>query len=589
MKKLLYISFLTIILTTLGSCNDFLEHDAYGHPTSANAWVNDADILRIVDGLRVWQAREGIDGRGFMWFENCSDNMVTGRAQAEGDQIKNFQMQPTNGRDARQNWQWMYATIAVANDILGQVDHSKQASEAVKNSAKAQAHFYRGFAYLWLAPWYGDNGANGGIPIVTEKTPVEELDMARPKSVLENYDLIISDLRKAGDMLPYHSQLPENQWGRPHKAAAWGYAARAALYAAQYDSKYYDIVIEMADKIINMSGTDKRSLYADYRTFFREDNNFSPEYIFSVFGTHKEGPKFHGMSFQKDGYGLYNTWGYFQPTLDLYEAFEEGDTRRDATILLPGQHIQFISRDIHYGVNPSDVQSLSGMTFRKWLHPFQNKGDMGIKFNSDGNNQSTRMGMVLLRYADILLMKAEALIWSRGEGNGEAVSLINQVRTRAGLPANSRATKAQLMNERRCEFAFEFQPSRHLDMVRWGVAKNAYAKPLFGLRRKHTVAMLDLTAQEISNLGAGITNATYLSDIEPTKLSAQKRKLFNQIYEANVEKDKGYVDRPGNIIEGWVKDTIWNARTFDPTIHHVFPIPQAAINSSTTLKQNSGY
>lgn len=540
-----FLVIVTLFALATGCSDEFIEFQPYGPPTSADFWKDDSDIRRAVEGLRVWQAREGVDGRGFMWFENCSDNLVTGRPQVQGDAIKNFEMEPTNGRDARQTWQWMYTTIAVANDILREVDFVPSATEGGKQYGRAHALFYRGFAYLWIAPFYGDNGPNGGIPIVTESTPVEELDMPRPASVLQNYDMIIDDFRKAADLLPTHSETPVDQWGRPHKAAAWGFAARAALYAAQYDPKYYDVVLEMTQKIMDLGGADARGLHPDYTTLFREDNNFSAEYIFSVLGTANEGPKFHGMSFQKDGYGLYNTWGYFQPTLELYEAFEEGDTRRDATILLPGQHIQFIGKDIHYGVNPPVVWSTSGMTFRKWMHPFRNEDSPGKDVNSNGNNASTRMGLVLLRYADILLMRAEALIWRDGEGNAEAIELINQVRVRAGLPANSSGTKEQLMNERRCELAFEFQPSRHIDLVRWGLAQREYAKPLHGLRRMNHADSV-----------AGLPE---------------------------------YVDRPGHKVAGWTKCEVWPPRNFNPSIHHVFPIPQEAINTSSTLKQNVGY
>jgi hypothetical protein len=102
----------------------------------------------------------------------------------------------------------------------------------------------RGFSYLWLAPWYGDNGPNGGIPIVTENTPIDEIDVARPASVLENYDMIIEDLEKAADLLPWFDEIPQAEWGLMHKTAAWSLMARAALYAAQYDPSYYEKVIQ---------------------------------------------------------------------------------------------------------------------------------------------------------------------------------------------------------------------------------------------------------------------------------------------------------------------------------------------------------
>lgn len=514
-----------------GGCQKFIEVKEYGPPSSANFWKTEEDAISARNALTMWTAKEGIDGRGHMWFENCSDNMVTGRPQAEGEQIKNFEMSASNGRDWRQNWSMMYQVIAAANNILLNVP-KMSISESVKTNVVAEAYFFRAFSYLWLAPWYADNGPNGGIPIITENTPVEEMDMPRPKSVLENYDMIIADMRKAGEMLPLYSQISNEEKGRPHKAAAWAFAARAALYAARFDAKYYDIVIEMTGKVMALTGEDKRDLYPNYKELFTEANNFSQEYIYSIQGTAVDGPKFPGMSFQKDGWGIYNTWGYFQPTLELYKAYENGDTRRAATILYPGDHIQFVGRDIHWAVNPQNVSSASGMTFRKWMSPFAAANAIGTSVNTNGNNASTRLSISLIRFADVLLMRAEALIWSQGEGNGEAKTLLNRVRQRAGLPANSSATKAQLMNERRCELAFEFTPSRHLDLVRWGTAKEIYAQPLHGVK---TI----------------LNNAGQIERIEEVE--------------------------------------IWKARNFDPVKNGVFPIPAADVAKSINLKQNQGY
>lgn len=577
-------------LFLVASCNDDLKYNPYGGDSTSNFWKTEKDIQSAVDGLYLWTANEGIDGRGFMWFENCSDNLVTGRIKTAADDVKNFNMGTVDKLDVRDNYKMMYRVIANANAILRNVPEMNNVSQEKINYGVANAYFFRGFAYMWLAPWYGDNSQNGGIPIVTEKTPVTELDQPRAKSVLDNYDLIIADMRKAAESLPLFSQQDPSQWGRPTKMAAWGYMARAALYAAQYDEKYYDTVIEACDKIINLQGADKRSLYPDYTKLFSEENNFSSEFIFSMTGTQYDGPKFAGVAFQNGGWGKFNTWGYYQPTIDLFEAFEVGDTRRDATILYPTQHIQFIGGDIHFGVSPSDVSSTSGITFRKWMNPFAAADCLGKTVNSNGNNASTRMALPLIRFADILLMKAEALIWRDGEGSATAKSLINQIRKRAGLAENSNATKAELMNERRCELAFEFQPSRHVDMIRWGVAKETYAKPLFGLARKKTLGNLGLSDEQVKQIyGDSFTAKTYLSKIDPSKLPADKKKLFDEVYEPETEKYDGYTVKGGDMIEGWVRDTVWKSRKFNPEIHHVFPLPVGAINSSSVLKQSQGY
>ena len=422
-----------LLAVSLSSCQDFLEFEPYGLEGSVNFWKTENDVQKALNAFHEFTYKEGVTGRGLMWFENCSDNIVTGRPQAEADQIKNFQMSAGNGRDAKETWPAMFQLNAKANDVLRNVP-GMAISEEMKNKAIGQAHFYRAFAYLWLAPFYGDNGPNGGIPIITENTPTAELDQPRPSSVLANYDMIIQDMEEAGNLLPYFSQLPSEDYGRPHKAAAWAFAARAALYAAQYDAKYYNTVIDYCDRIINLTGEDKRGLYPDFSRLFRQENNFCEEYLFSLLGNAIEGPKFHGMSFQNGGWGLYNTWGYFQPTLELYKAYEKGDVRRDATILYPGNHITFVGEDIHFGVNPSGISSTSGMTFRKFISPWESRNSIGNTVNPNSNNSSNVLGMVLIRYADVLLMKAEALIWSQGEGNTEAKALLNTTRLPDACP-----------------------------------------------------------------------------------------------------------------------------------------------------------
>ena len=130
-------------------------------------------------------------------------------------------------------------------------------------------------------------------------------------------------------------------------------------------------------------------------------------------------------------------------------------------------------------------------------------------------------------------MKAEALIWTKGEGDAEAKQLLNRIRKRARLDENSTATKAELKNQRRCELAFEFMPSRHLDMVRWGDAKEAYAEPT-----RRVNSHWDSATQTV------------------------------------------VIDEPSDYDQG---------RTFDPVINQVFPIPVTAFNGTVNLKQNIGY
>jgi len=523
MKKNIIIIILVLIGMNFSSCKKFLEFEPYGQPNQLSNLTDD-QAMQAVYSLFYWQYREGTMGRGFMWFENCSDNLITGRSQAEAQNIKNFIDNGSNSRDVRDNWPQMYQTINYCNQLIKAAPTADKLSPAVRNNVLGHAYFFRAFAYLWLAPWYGDNGPNGGIPIVTENTTIDNIDVPRPESVMANYTMIIEDLEKASELLPYFDEIPSAEWGLMHKTAAWALMARAALYAAQYDNTYYDKVIEYTDRVIN---SGKHSLVPNYADVFKIENNWSREYIMSVTSTEIDGAKLPGVIFQNGGFGIYNTWGYFQPTLELYNAFEAEDTRRAATILAPGEKVQFVGNEIIWAVNPSSVSSPSALTFRKYLEPFAAADAVGTTVNPNSDNGTTDLNIPIVRYSDVLLMKAEALIW-QGKNGDEPM---NRVRIRAGLTPKINATKADLKNERRCEFALEFGVFRHLDLVRWGDAKDAYAQPLHGYK---------------VNLG-------------------------------------------GNGIESLEVIEVWPARTFNPLVHHVFPIPAREVAKSKNLTQNKGY
>lgn len=521
--------------------SDFLNHQPYTKGDTNNDYYKNADnLVQSVNALNRFTSEEGITGRGYMWMENASDDLTTGRPQSQAAQIKNFTMDAANGRDWNENWETMYQIISSANELIKAVDNLGVTGER-RDFVLGNAYFYRGLSYLWLAPWHGDDGPNGGIPIITHETEVKDMDMPRPKSVLENYDQIMADMDVAAEHLPLFSQQAESDYGRPWKAAAWGLAARAALYAAQFDQSYYEKVITYCDKIMALSGRDARSLYPDFSTLFTAANNFSSEYIFSFLGsaTVAAGPKFHGISGQNGGWGRFKTWGYYAPTVELYESYEPGDVRRASTIAGPGDRLQFMDLDVRIGDPTSEegktLSTDTRLLFVKWLSPYRQSRNAGVEYLPNGNFMSTTLGQVVVRYADIMLMKAEALIWLRGEGNGEAKELLNAIRTRAGLPANSNATKAELKRERRNELAFEFCTPRWMDIMRWG----DYAlveQPLHGFDLAHYT-------ETLKNTGKG-----ELKKVE-----------------------------------------VWPARNFNPEKNKVFPIPQSAIDKSKNLVQNIGY
>lgn len=504
-------------------CENFLTYDKYGEPANDNFWQTAADAGRAADGLYFWMGENGVVGRGFMHYYNCSDDVVTGRTQAGCAAMKNFIADYS--RDVVDNWPIMYQLIKRCNDMILNVPEM-DINDDVKNKALGQAYFFRAWVYFWLAPYYGDNGENGGIPIVEPGLEIDEMDVPRATSVRDNYAYCIDDFKKAAELLPTFSEWGESQYGCPHQTACWAYIAKVALWDAQYDPSSYATVIEYCDKVISSGAHD---LASDFHALFSPSNNYSPEYLFSFPSSAVSGSILPGVLLENKGWREYNGWGYFTPTTDLLNAFDPADKRLPVTILKPGDTFRFLGQEKVYYSN----ESLSGMQFNKYMQPFEEEDAIGNTVNPNGDYPTTSLNIPAMRYAEVLLMKAEALIWQGVNGDEP----LNLVRRRAGLSDVVNATREDLMKERRCELAGEFS-HRMLDLLRWGVAKQYVEKPLYGYAVQ---------------LKSGIEISTSIDDMEITEIEA------------------------------------WPARSFNESVNHVFPIPTNEIAKGKNLVQNKGY
>ncbi|PRD46831.1 RagB/SusD family nutrient uptake outer membrane protein [Sphingobacterium haloxyli] len=501
------------------SCNkSFTDLTPEGSTTDANYWKSETDAIYAANGLYGHFSDDNMFGRGLFWFVNASDDMVTGRTDAGSAAVRNF---TATGSESRINsmYKKFYQIIQRANAILTKVP-SMEIGEEIKNRVLGEAHFMRGYAYFYLAQYYGDQRA--GIPIVTEEN-MDELFFDRPAHVQENLAQIQADLLQAADLLPLLTTYSETDLGRANKDAAYAYLAKTNLQWARYDESKWAEVVKYCDMVTNSGSgralidTDKPEV--DFESVFYIENNYSSEYIFSVVSNRTRGSILPAVMFENTGYGLYNGWGYFHPTVELYNAFEDGDYRRSATILEFGDTYTLFGQERKY----YSANSQTGFQFNKYMHPFRFPASEHL--NPNGDYPTSDLNIPLVRYADILLMKAEGLIQQGMNGDAE----INRVRNRAGLQPITGATMENLKKERRSEFAGEYT-DRHSDLVRWGDAAAAYAKPATG--RQHS-----------------------------------NRNDPESAYE---------------IIE------VWPAREFNPSIHHVWPIPPQDL-SNAKIPQNEGW
>lgn len=506
---------LLVVLAALAcfSCGDVLELDPPGKEPEA-FWKNEKDAISAANSLYEIESNTTWAGeaytRGWWSYIQVCDDMITGRER--GAQIRNLVPTGTQAT-VRDLWGFNYKIIKRANDIISNLPGISM-NEDLKKRILGEAYFMAAWKYLELAMTYGNDKA--GIPII--KPGETNFLQKRSENVAADYAYIEELLENAVKNLPLFSTYSKKDYGRAHRHAANAMLVKTYLYHAQYDQGLYAKVVEVANRIIDKDG---RALLPTYDAVFDHANNWGSEYLWSITNSFKrgtEGSSITNAMLENRGWGLHNGWGYYHPTLSLFEAFEEGDLRRDRTILKFGDEFTFLGNTRRY----YSANSKTGFQFNKYMKDWEKPADIctGCRYTVG------KLNIPFIRYADVLLMKAEALIAQGQNGDAE----INLIRQRVGLVPKTNATLEDLKHERRVELAAELS-NRHFDLVRWGDATATYAKPDKG--RQHT------------------------NKLDP--------------------------DSPFTIIE------VSPARNFQP-MHNVFMIPLKEINAAGgSLKQNEGY
>ncbi len=233
-------------------------------------------------------------------------------------------------------------------------------------------------------------------------------------SVTDNYAAIAADFQKAAELLPLFETYTAADQGRAHKAAALGYLVKTLAYWAQYDNSKWALIPDICDQIKNECHraliTNAGTPAKNYQAVFKIANNWSSEYIWSVTSGTQGGSEFVGVVLENKGWGIYNGWGYFQPTEELYDEYEATDPRRETTILKFGDKFTYFGEErLYYSTN-----SLSGFQINKYMEPYtygsNSESGTNPNINQNGDYPTTQLNLPLMRYAEVLLFKAEALI-----------------------------------------------------------------------------------------------------------------------------------------------------------------------------------
>lgn len=421
-----------MMLSMLPACTkDFLNKEPVSDLTTGNFYKNAHDAEAALLG-----AYNGLMDQYYIWDYIINEDVRADNCYAGGDnpdnfQIDNFQLTAVNGNVTR-DWQGLYAGILKANAVIDHVpDINDPAWEG--NDRKAQiigeAKFLRAFHYYWLVTTWG------GVPLVLS---INDQDIYKSRSsAADVYAQIEKDLLDAESVLPTSYSTEGETRGRATKGAAEGLLAK--VYAQE--GKYQEC-LDMCNKVI---ANPNYSLLDNYADLFDGNHPNSSESIFEIqhntTGEGSYGPQLMlPYSVTGDQWIKFNT-----PSHDLVNAFRAaGDSiRLHASILF--EQTDFV---------PSPYTAGEPIPYiYKWKH--------ANGWNS-GDNQ------IMIRLADIILLKAEAL--NELGQTPQAIPLINQIRTRVDLPNTTAVSKEQvkqaILDERRLELAFE--GDRWNDLLRAG-------------------------------------------------------------------------------------------------------------------------
>lgn len=448
-KNIFKFTILTILFTTLFfySCNkeklDLLPHG----PTEANFFATEADFSKAVLGVYAKMSDFYSFGGGAIGIFLLPGDDITTNASNEEFEIFGS-LQPSNGR-AGYLYSKLYQMINRANVVIEKIDAvgpDIYITPNLKNYNKGEALFLRGFANYYLWNYYGT------APLVT-KRPIATTDFTPSGSTgTQLLDQAIKDFSDAAAALP--ASWDASNRGRVTSNSANGMLGKSLVFKASATKNVadYSTAITAFNKI---SGISLVSNFTDNFSDATENNN---ESLFEFQASKASGGNNYWLDNDFDNpigdlsiyWGFYsNHWSLFGQsryfaTTKLLNAFDVLDPRRPITLDASNRNInKYVTMD-----------------------------------NSTGGDPGSKDNYRILRFADVKLLKAEAILQSGG-ATTEAITLINDVRTRARMMAplgivpadyslsetNKTTIMNWIMNERFIELAGEGQ--RWLDLRRW--------------------------------------------------------------------------------------------------------------------------
>lgn len=396
----------------------------------------------------------GLYARHIFFALDLMAQEAKGNPQLEGNKVpfSNFTFDASS--DIIQfYWETCFLGISKTNFVLDNEEKIQALPNSIltqeqKNKFLGEAHFLRAYYYFLLVPRFGD------LPIYTTQTT--EGKARSPKE--DVYKLIEADLDFASKNLL--SKTVEDK-GRATKEAAFAYMGKVLLY-----QKKYDEALAAFNKVTGFS------LESNFYNNFMDETEHGPESIFEIeydetlgvgdkWGSDTAGDGVAESTLRGQEYGNLG-WFNVYPSDDLLDEYETGDKRFGETFYVPGSKYNKGNNTM----TAANFTSSAGIRRAGWKK-YQNY------YKRTDENLDSSINFKVMRYSDVLLMKAECESLRAGGVQSTAIGYINEVRFRADVPLLATTlTKDQvftaLVHERKVELAGE--QVRFDDIIRWGIA-----------------------------------------------------------------------------------------------------------------------
>lgn len=541
MKDILYkTGLITLWVFLLGGCKE-LDLAPENEFTDLTYWTTEAKAQGVLNTAYSQMFNAGF----FFYNEALSDNAYNGRGDTHGAaSLASGTYDPSLDR-LKEEWKNHYQGIKSCNILLGNIDKVDNMKPEVRARMSAEARFIRAFLHFQLMTWFGD------VPLLKEDIAIEEAQTISrtPKSEVLAY--VLDELDEVASILPSNTEYATADRGKITRGAAIALKARALLYEGAWDA-----VVTECEKLISDNAYGSYALFPSYEGLFLPENEFSSEDILSLqfvpqFRTWSE---FFDMAPLSAGSRL-NAIAPTQELVDSYlmlngkaikeagsgydedNPYDNRDPRLTYTIVyhgyewkdIGGTHTVYIKPGTDPNADnpldeyrPGSSTSPTGYYWRKYFDP------------THLTQFASGLNLMLIRYADVLLMYAEAKNEIAKLDQATWDMTIKALRDRAGftgaaLDYNASWDQDQLRevirNERRTELALE--GLRIFDIRRWRIAEDVLNGWAHGAK-------------------------------------------FG----------------PSSIDNGYLRV---NERTFNPNRHYLWPIPREERNMNPNLSQNTGW